>query len=100
MDEALLDTDILSVIFKAKNPQVLNVGRQYLAQHQRFAFSAITLYEVIRGLRATGLLASWLNFSNSPTTATCFRFPSRCSCAPPICGRKLVNEAFRATTPT
>lgn len=68
MDEALLDTDILSVIFKAKNPQVLNVGRQYLAQHQRFAFSAITLYEVIRGLRANravGVLAKFLKLADN-----------------------------------
>ena len=53
MDEALLDTDILSEVLKAKNKQVLNVAQQYLDQHQRFAFSAITLYEILRGLRAS-----------------------------------------------
>lgn len=52
MDEALLDTDILSEILKAKNEQVLRVVQRYLDQHQRFAFSAITLYEILRGLRA------------------------------------------------
>ena len=53
MDEALLDTDIMSEILKAKNQQVLGLAQQYLDQHQRFAFSAITLYEILRGLRAS-----------------------------------------------
>ncbi len=53
MDAAILDTDIMSEVLKARNQQVLNVAQQYLAQHQRFAFSAITLYEILRGLRAS-----------------------------------------------
>ena len=53
MDEAILDTDIMSEVLKARNQQVLSVAQQYLAQHQRFAFSAITLYEILRGLRAS-----------------------------------------------
>lgn len=52
MDEALLDTDILSEVLKAKDPQVLRKARQYLAQHGRLAFSAMTFYEVIRGIQA------------------------------------------------
>jgi len=50
MDEALLDTDILSEVLKRKDRRVLATARQYLAQHQRLAFSAITVYEIIRGL--------------------------------------------------
>jgi len=52
MDESLLDTDILSEVLKGKDQQVLASAQQYLAEHQRFAFSAITLYEIIRGMRA------------------------------------------------
>ena len=52
MDEAILDTDILSEVLKRKDQQVLGHAQQYLATHQRFAFSAITLYEIIRGMRA------------------------------------------------
>jgi len=52
MDLALLDTDILSEVLKRKNPQVLSVAGQYLAEHERLAFSAITFYEIVRGLRA------------------------------------------------
>jgi predicted nucleic acid-binding protein len=63
MDEALLDTDILSEVLKAKDARVLANAQQYLAQHARLSFSAITLYEVLRGLVATGAtkqLASFL----------------------------------------
>ena len=52
MDKALLDTDILSEVLKAKNPQVLDAANHYLVEHQRFSFSAMTFYEVLRGLRA------------------------------------------------
>lgn len=52
MDEALLDTDILSEVLKKKDRQVLAMARQYLAEHERLAFSAITAYEIIRGMRA------------------------------------------------
>ena len=53
MIEAILDTDILSEVLKRKHPQVLTVARQYLIEHQRFAFSEMTIYEIIRGLKAT-----------------------------------------------
>lgn len=52
MDAALLDTDVLSEVIKRKDPQVLAVAERYLAEHERFAFSAITAYEIIRGMRA------------------------------------------------
>ncbi len=52
MDEATLDTDILSKVLKAKDARVLENARAYSAEHQRLAFSAITYYETVRGLRA------------------------------------------------
>ena len=52
MDEALLDTDMLSEVLKRKDQQVLATARQYLAEHPRLAFSAMTIYEVTRGYRA------------------------------------------------
>lgn len=63
MDEALLDTDIVSEVLKGKNPQVLAAAQQYLAARQRMAFSAVTIYEVLRGLhakRATRQLTEFL----------------------------------------
>jgi tRNA(fMet)-specific endonuclease VapC len=52
MDDALLDTDILSEGLKKKDQQVLATAREYLAQKQRLAFSAITVYQILRGMRA------------------------------------------------
>jgi len=53
MEEAILDTDILSEVLKRKDSQVLAHAQQYLSEHQRLAFSSMTVYEIIRGLRAT-----------------------------------------------
>jgi len=52
MNSALIDTDILSEILKAKDVQVSSTARLYLSEHQRFAFSEITVYEIVRGLRS------------------------------------------------
>lgn len=68
MDEALLDTDILSEVLKAKDQVVLARAQDYLTAHQRFAFSAITFYEVLRGLlakRASRQLSRFLNTARS-----------------------------------
>jgi tRNA(fMet)-specific endonuclease VapC len=68
MDASLLDTDILSEVLKAKNPQVLEVAARYLGEYERFAFSAITLYEILRGLRASraaGALNEFVGLADS-----------------------------------
>ena len=78
MDAALLDTDILSEVLKKKDLQVLAKASQYLIEHQRFAFSALTVYEIMRGLRAkmaTRQLAGFLN-----VVSTSDVFPSKCRC--------------------
>jgi tRNA(fMet)-specific endonuclease VapC len=54
MDEALIDTDILSEVLKGKDARVLANLQLYLTQHSRLAFSAITFYEIVRGLVVTG----------------------------------------------
>ena len=62
MDEAILDSDILSEVLKGKNSHVAAKARTYLAQHGRLAFSAITYYEILRGIqanRATRLMQSF-----------------------------------------
>lgn len=58
MDDTLLDTDVLSEILKGRNAQVAATGDRYLAEHGRFTFSAITFYEVLRGLRASAATRS------------------------------------------
>jgi predicted nucleic acid-binding protein len=62
MDEAILDTDMLSEVLKAKDPRVLAKAQQYLNQYGRLAFSAITFYEVVRGMVATRATKQLANF--------------------------------------
>ncbi|HEX3657883.1 MAG TPA: type II toxin-antitoxin system VapC family toxin [Pirellulales bacterium] len=69
MDEALLDTDVLSEVLKRKDQQVLITARQYLAEHQRFTFSAITVYEIVRGMRATGATRQLAGFLKTVETS-------------------------------
>ena len=52
MHPCLLDTDALSEILKQKHPVVAVKASAYLAQYQQFAFSSISHYEVVRGLKA------------------------------------------------
>ncbi len=51
MDAALLDTDILTEFFKGQNAVVRGRADAYLQTHGRFAISAFTYYEIVRGLR-------------------------------------------------
>jgi hypothetical protein len=39
MDLALVDTDILSEVLRAKNPDVIRRSGLYIAKHRRFALS-------------------------------------------------------------
>jgi tRNA(fMet)-specific endonuclease VapC len=49
--KTLLDTDILSAVMRG-NPAVTARARAYLAEHGALAFSIITRYEILRGLKA------------------------------------------------
>ncbi len=53
LEQALLDTDVLSAIMR-KNPPATERARSYLEVHRQFTFSVITRYEVLRGLLARG----------------------------------------------
>ena len=62
---SLLDTDILSEVLKQKDAQVVRRASEYLAEHGQFAISAMTRYEVVRGLKdkdATAQLARFEAF--------------------------------------
>ena len=52
MPPALLDTDTLSEVMKARDPQTQRQAKEYLASYGRFTFSIITRYEILRGLKA------------------------------------------------
>jgi tRNA(fMet)-specific endonuclease VapC len=63
MDATLLDTDMLSEVLKRKNPRILSHARRYLAAHSRLAFSSMTVYEIVRGLKATGATQQLAQFN-------------------------------------
>ena len=68
MDEALLDTDILSEVLKGKDANVVAKARLYHAQYGQFVFSAMTYYEVLRGIqlkKATKQIAQFPQFASS-----------------------------------
>ena len=46
---SLLDTDILSEVFKRRNAEVKQHAATYLQQHLQFTFSAFSRFEVRRG---------------------------------------------------
>lgn len=48
---ALIDTDTLSEVMKGRDVHVQQKAQQYLSLHNRFCFSIITRYEILRGLK-------------------------------------------------
>lgn len=54
--KVLLDSDTLSFYFK-KYPKVVTNAQSYLHQHQIFTFSAISRFEILRGMKVRGATA-------------------------------------------
>jgi tRNA(fMet)-specific endonuclease VapC len=54
MNRTLLDTDILSEVFKRRDANVEAKANAYLAEHGRLTLSSITVLEVVRGYRRVG----------------------------------------------
>jgi tRNA(fMet)-specific endonuclease VapC len=63
MAQTLLDTDILSELLKQKDPNVVRKAAVYLHLHGQFAFSALTRYEILRGLFEKNASAQMARFS-------------------------------------
>jgi tRNA(fMet)-specific endonuclease VapC len=63
MAVCLLDTDALSEILKQKHPIVMQRARAYLKKYPHFAFSSMTRYEVVRGLRDKGVVRQLRQFA-------------------------------------
>jgi tRNA(fMet)-specific endonuclease VapC len=55
LERSLLDTDILSAIMR-NHPLAITQANAYLSLHHQFSFSIITQYEILRGLKAKGLI--------------------------------------------
>ena len=62
MPATLLDTDMLSEVLKQHDQNVLRAARAYLDEWQRFSFSVLTRYEILRGLRAKNAVRQDLAF--------------------------------------
>jgi tRNA(fMet)-specific endonuclease VapC len=68
MEAAVLDTDMLSEILKGRDANVVAKARQYHAEHGQFVFSAMTYYEVLRGIqlrKATRQIARFPQFASA-----------------------------------
>lgn len=61
MKKCLIDTDILSYYMRGV-PEVVSEGRKYLKQFGSFAFSTLTVFEILKGLRKKKLLEKELLF--------------------------------------
>ena len=72
MDEAILDTDMLSEVLKRKDTVVLSNAERYLHDHRRLAFSTMTVFEIIRGLRANQAMRQATEFLRTVETSDVF----------------------------
>lgn len=52
-NKVVLDSDTLSFYFK-KYPKVVAQAQSYLQEHQIFTFSAISRFEILRGMKVRG----------------------------------------------
>ena len=52
MRKAVLDTDTLSYVINARDPEVGAISRQYLRVFRRFTVSALSIAEIVEGLEA------------------------------------------------
>lgn len=59
---ALLDTDVLSAIMRGQ-PTALIHSAEYLTEHPQLTLSAITRYEILRGLKARGAAVQLFAFN-------------------------------------
>ena len=83
MDLALLDTDTLSCLLRSRSPRLVQVAESYRQEHGRFAFSAITRYEIVRGLQ----------IKNATTQLVQFMGVCNHSLVLPVSGTVLANAA-------
>lgn len=64
MDAALLDTDTLIEMLKQKDSVVAQHAAAYLQQYAGFAFSAISRYEILRGIKEKNAVVQARRFAS------------------------------------
>jgi tRNA(fMet)-specific endonuclease VapC len=78
MKKALIDTNIISA-FMRDNHQVVEKVKEYLLLHDTLTISAITYYELMRGMKALANKRKISLFHEfmSPVSYRCHRLPCR-----------------------
>lgn len=74
MTKSLLDTDILSEVIKGKNPTVAARAAGYIATHERLTTSAISVAEIVYGLRRVGREDRLRHFEHAATLSEVLPF--------------------------
>jgi hypothetical protein len=100
MELSLIDTDILSEILKRQNANVLRRAGEYFAEHQEFVISAVTRYEVMRGLKHKGAHLQLKKFASFASTRSSFPSLMKSSIVHQTCGRKPARVAVPAAIRT
>ncbi|MBU4225583.1 MAG: type II toxin-antitoxin system VapC family toxin [Chloroflexi bacterium] len=79
MDKALLDTDILSEIFKAKNATIVANAIAYKDVFGQFTLSVITVMEVVKGLHKMGRADALRKFLEGLHSSEVLPFDQACA---------------------
>lgn len=79
MNKALLDTDILSEILKAKNANVVDRAVRYRETFEQFTISAITVLEIVKGLHKVGRADALKKFLGGLQAIEVISFDESCS---------------------
>ncbi|HLA07242.1 MAG TPA: PIN domain-containing protein [Anaerolineales bacterium] len=79
MKKALLDTDILSEILKAKNAGIVSKAVEYKENFERFTISVITVMEIVKGLHKAGRADALKKFLGGLQAIEIISFDENCS---------------------
>ena len=79
MNKALLDTDILSEILKAKNASVVSKAVRYRETFEQFTISVITVLEIVKGLHKVGRADALKKFLGGLQAIEVISFDESCS---------------------
>lgn len=79
MDKALLNTDILSEIFKAKNATIVANAIAYKETFGQFTISVITVMEIVKGLHKMGRVDALRRFLEGLHSSEVLPFDQTCA---------------------
>lgn len=79
MNKALLDTDILSEILKAKNTVIVSKAVEYKENFEKFTISVITVLEIVKGFHKVGRADALKKFLDSLHAIEVIPFDEKCS---------------------